>query len=150
MSGTTVGQQLKELKELLDGGVLTQGEFDEQKTAILEKSKVAETQPAQPAISMQPGMSPTGMMQKPPPPGCPTGGAWRMVKWNGPQTQQQQQCMALIGLLFLPAFGAGLICCCIAGAIEPQDDKEVYSVNGLNYTPNGILDENVGSKGRRG
>jgi hypothetical protein len=35
MSGTTVGQQLKELKELLDGGVLTQGEFDEQKSVIL-------------------------------------------------------------------------------------------------------------------
>ena len=33
MSGTIA--QLKELKELLDGGVLTQGEFDEQKSVIL-------------------------------------------------------------------------------------------------------------------
>ena len=33
MSGTIA--QLKELKELLDGGVLTQGEFDAQKSVIL-------------------------------------------------------------------------------------------------------------------
>ena len=159
MSGTI--EQLKELKELLDQGVLTQEEFDAQKKEILEKPKTTQVAPepaivAQPA-TMQPGMMQpgmvdptTGLTQRFPPPGCPTGGAWRMVKWQGPQTQQQQQFLALLGLLFMPAMGAGLICCCIAGAIEPQDDKEVYTVNGLNYTPNGILDENVGSSGRRG
>ena len=110
-----------ELKELLDGGVLTQ-EFDEQKTAILEKSKVAETQPAQPATACSRACHQrydAETLRR-----APYGRRWRMVRWNG-QTQQRQQCMALIGLLFLPAFGAGLICCCIAGTIEPQDDKEV-------------------------
>ena len=58
MSGTVA--QLKELKELLDGGVLTQEEFDAQKTVILEKYKITQVapapvvgQPAQPAM-MQP------------------------------------------------------------------------------------------------
>ena len=58
MSGTIA--QLKEIKELLDGGVLTQQEFDAQKTLILEKPKITQVapapvvgQPAQPAM-MQP------------------------------------------------------------------------------------------------
>ena len=101
---------------------------------------------------MQPGMSPLGMMaQRPPPPGCPMGGAYRMVKWEGPQTQQKKQCLALVGCLFLGAWGAGLICCCLAAAIQPEDEKEVYSVNGINYTPTGLVDENVGpARGRGG
>ena len=65
MSGTI--EQLKELKELLDQGVLTQEEFDGQKKAILEKPKITQVSPepvivAQPA-TMQPGMMQPGMMQ---------------------------------------------------------------------------------------
>ena len=65
MSGT-IGQ-LKELKELLDQGVLTQEEFDAQKKEILEKPKTTQVAPepaivAQPA-TMQPGMMQPGMMQ---------------------------------------------------------------------------------------
>ena len=77
MSGTIA--QLKEIKELLDGGVLTQQEFDAQKTLILEKPKITQVAPApvapapvapvvgQPAMMqagmMQPGMMQPGMMQ---------------------------------------------------------------------------------------
>ena len=65
MSGTI--EQLKELKELLDQGVLTQEEFDAQKKEILEKPKTTQVAPepaivAQPA-TMQPGMMQPGMMQ---------------------------------------------------------------------------------------
>ena len=65
MSGTI--EQLKELKDLLDQGVLTQEEFDGQKKAILEKPKITQVSPepvivAQPA-TMQPGMMQPGMMQ---------------------------------------------------------------------------------------
>ena len=50
--GDTVAQ-LKGLKELLDGGVLTQEEFDAQKTVILEKAKSTQVAPAPiaPALS---------------------------------------------------------------------------------------------------
>ena len=48
MSGTIA--QLKELKELLDGGVLTQDEFDAQKSVILQPGMM------QPAIMTQPGV----------------------------------------------------------------------------------------------
>ena len=73
MSGT-IGQ-LKELKELLDQGVLTQEEFDAQKKEILEKPKTTQVAPepaivAQPA-TMQPGMMQPGMMPGAPMPGMP-------------------------------------------------------------------------------
>ena len=182
MSGTI--EQLKELKELLDQGVLTQEEFDGQKKAILEKPKTTQVSPepiiAQPATMqpgmsqpcmmqpgmmqpgmmqpgmMQPGMMQPGMMQpgmmpgmmmahggRPPPPGCPPGGQYVMVKWCGPQTQQGADFCKLIGCLTLPG---GLICCCIGMAMEndPKDDKEVYKVNGNHYTPTGTLDLKVG------
>ena len=56
MSGTIA--QLKELKELLDGGVLTQDEFDAQKSVILQPGMM------QPAITMQPvaGINAAGQM----------------------------------------------------------------------------------------
>jgi hypothetical protein len=52
--GDTVAQ-LKGLKELLDGGVLTQEEFDAQKTVILDaqKSKITQVAPA-PVVGQQP------------------------------------------------------------------------------------------------
>ena len=89
-----------------------------------------------------------GMMgnQRPPPPGCPPGGQYVMVKWCGPQTQQGAECMKLAGCIMLPAWGVGLICCCIACAMEndPKDEKEVYKLGDQHYTLNGTLDERVG------
>ena len=67
MSGTIA--QLKEIKELLDGGVLTQQEFDAQKTLILEKPKITQVAPAPVApapvapVVGQPAMMQAGMMQ---------------------------------------------------------------------------------------
>ena len=51
--------KLKDLKELLDAGALTQDEFDEQKSLILEKSKITQVAPA-PVVG-QPGMMQTIM-----------------------------------------------------------------------------------------
>ena len=51
MSGTI--EQLKELKDLLDQGVLTQEEFDGQKKAILETPKITQASP-EPVIVAQP------------------------------------------------------------------------------------------------
>ena len=83
---------------------------------------------------------------RPPPPGCPPGGQYVMVKWCGPQTQQGAECMKLAGCIMLPAWGVGLICCCIACAMEndPKDEKEVYKLGDQHYTLNGTLDERVG------
>ena len=185
MSGTI--EQLKELKDLLDQGVLTQEEFDGQKKAILEKPKITQVSPEpvivaqpatmQPGMMMQPGMSQPGMMQpgmmhpgmmqpgmmqpgmmqpgmmmanggmmRPPPPGCPPGGQYVMVKWCGPQTHQGAECMKLAGCIMLPAWGVGLICCFIACCMEndPKDEKEVYKLGDQHYTLNGTLDERVG------
>ena len=96
-----------------------------------------------------------GMMgnQRPPPPGCPPGGQYLMVKYVGPATQQAQQnhgifcCIA--GTLFI--IGPGIICCILA-AFPPQDlkdEKEVYQVGGRYYSQNGTVDTNVGHQPRR-
>ena len=86
---------------------------------------------------------------RPPPPGCPPNGEYVMVKYCGAQTQQAANCLALVGCLFLPAWGAGIICCCMAGcaAQDPKDEKEVYRIGGQHYTLNGTLDTNVGPGG---
>ena len=93
-----------------------------------------------------------GMMgnQRPPPPGCPPGGQFLMVKYKGPVTEQAQQhhssTCCIIGTLFLPAMGAGIICCLFAGCPpeDLKDEKEVYKLGGQHYTLNGTLDTNVG------
>ena len=63
--------QLKELKELLDGGVLTQEEFDAQKKVILEGS--AGIKPVQADVAVAPGtimpVVPNGGMMQPGMPG---------------------------------------------------------------------------------
>ena len=93
-----------------------------------------------------------GMMgnQRPPPPGCPPGGQFLMVKYEGPKTQKYQQSYSrtccIIGTLLVPAFGAGIICCLCAACPPPdlKDEKEVYQVGGTYYTLNGTVDTNVG------
>ena len=98
-----------------------------------------------------------GMMgnQRPPPPGCPPGGQFLMVKYEGPKTQKYQQSYSrtccIIGTLLVPAFGAGIICCLLVGwpPVPLKDEKEVYQVGGKYYTPNGTVDTNVGHQPRR-
>ena len=72
--GDTVAQ-LKGLKELLDGGVLTQEEFDAQKTVILDaqKSKITQVAPA-PVVGQQPVWA--GL----PPPNESASSWWGMYK----------------------------------------------------------------------
>ena len=72
MMGDTVAQ-LKGLKELLDGGVLTQEEFDAQKTVILEKAKSTQVAPA-PVVGQQP------MWAGLPPPNESASSWWGMYK----------------------------------------------------------------------
>ena len=49
--------KLKDLKELLDGGALTQDEFDAQKAVLLGNSKITQVAPA--PVVVQPGMMQT-------------------------------------------------------------------------------------------
>ena len=95
-----------------------------------------------------------GMMgnQRPPPPGCPPGGQFLMVKYEGPKTQKYQQSYSrtccIIGTLLVPAFGAGIICCLLVGwpPVPLKDEKEVYQVGGRYYSLNGRVDTNVGRR----
>ena len=99
-----------------------------------------------------------GMMgnQRPPPPGCPPGGQFLMVKYEGPKTQKYQQAYSrtccIIGTLLVPAFGAGIICCLLVGwpPVPLKDEKEVYQVGGTYYSLNGRVDTNVGDLRGRG
>ena len=99
-----------------------------------------------------------GMMgnQRPPPPGCPPGGQFLMVKYEGPKTQKYQQSYSrtccIIGTLLVPAFGAGIICCLLVGwpPVPLKDEKEVYQVGGRYYSLNGRVDTNVGRRPRGG
>jgi hypothetical protein len=72
--------KLKELKELLDSGVLTQEEFDARKKIILAEPFM----PMQPVMPVEPVMP---YQARPPPPGCPPGGEYVMVKYCGPESR---------------------------------------------------------------
>jgi hypothetical protein len=129
--------KLKELKELLDAGVLTQEEFDAQKKVVLEATTAI--------MPVQPGM----IQARPPPPGCPPGGSYQMVKYCGPQTKQSADCLAITGLLLLPAMGVGIWCFIFSACAraDPKDEKELYVLGGTYYTLNGTIDTNVGAQG---
>ena len=143
--------KLEKLADMKSKGVLTEEEFAQQKAAVLSGEIVSPKQVA--PVMMQPGMMGN---QRPPPPGCPPGGQFLMVKYKGPVTEQAQQhhssMCCIIGTLFLPAMGAGIICCICAACPPPdlKDEKEVYQVGGTYYTPNGTVDTNVGHPGQRG
>ena len=147
-------EQLKELKALLDDGVLTQAEFDEQKKAVLAASTPVKGN----QIAPEPAVG-TQMMQQPqmmvapiqampaghpsvrhPPPGVAEGGQYMMVKYSGPETQKAATFCCILGwILVVPTMGAGL-CCIIAGALtdcDPKDEKEVYKLGGNYYSLNG-------------
>ena len=69
---------------------------------------------------------------RPPPPGCPLGGEFKMVKYSGPATQQAQSqhssMCCILGVLFMNP-----ICCLLSGCPprELKDEKEVYQVNSI-------------------
>ena len=140
--------KLEKLADMKSKGVLTEEEFAQQKAAVLSGEIVSPKQVA--PVMMQPGMMGN---QRPPPPGCPPGGQFLMVKYKGPVTEQAQQhhssVCCIIGTLFLPAMGAGIICCLCAACPPPdlKDEKEVYQVGGTYYTLNGTVDTNVGPAG---
>jgi len=176
-------EDLLELKQLQDAGVLSQEEFDAQKASILAAAKQASsikanqvapepvavmptqaayhtqpvmpaqagyaTQPVQAGYAVQPlAAQPAGFQERPPPPGAPPGGTYKMVHYVGPQTQQAGLCCCIIGFLLI--IGPG-ICCIIAGAFagaEPKDQKEVYAViqggEETYYSLNGTIDTKVG------
>ena len=120
---------------------------------------VAAGVPMQPQMQMQPGMMmqgtmnpmmQPGMMQmRPPPPGVQPGGTYQMVKFCGEKTKKEADCLACVGCLFLPAYGLGLLCCLVSACArnDPKDEKEVYVLHGQYYTPQGTIDQNVGSGG---
>ena len=140
--------KLEKLADMKSKGILTEEEFAQQKAAVLSGEIVSPKQVA--PVMMQPGMMGN---QRPPPPGCPPGGQFLMVKYKGPVTEQAQQhhssVCCIIGTLFLPAMGAGIICCLCAACPPPdlKDEKEVYQVGGTYYTLNGTVDTNVGPAG---
>ena len=148
--------KLEKLADMKSKGVLTEEEFAQQKAAVLGGSGNASNRVAPaPGMMMQPIMMQPGMMgnQRPPPPGCPSGGQFLMVKYRGPATQQAQSShtnfCCILGILF-NMFGGPI--CCILALCPPQDlkdEKEVYQLGGTYYTPNGTVDTNVGYQPRR-
>ena len=156
MSGTIA--QLKEIKELLDGGVLTQQEFDAQKTLILEKPKITQVAPApvapapvapvvgQPAMMqagmMQPGMMQPGM-QPNKPANVPLGARGPITEtYHGPNTD------AFCCIMFL--IGCPCIWCPLAARCGPgMDERDVWiGPNGEKYKhPTGELIPNDGRGG---
>ena len=137
--------KLEKLADMKSKGILTEEEFAQQKAAVLSGEIVSHNQVA--PVMMQPGMMGN---QRPPPPGCPSGGQFLMVKYRGPVTQQAQQhhssMCCIIGILC-----ANPICCLCAACPPPdlKDEKEVYQLGGTYYTPNGTVDTNVGYQPRR-
>lgn len=138
--------KLEKLADMKSKGILTEEEFAQQKAAVLSGEIVSPKQVA--PVMMQPGMMGN---QRPPPPGCPSGGQFLMVKYRGPATQQAQSShtnfCCILGILF-NIFG-GPICCILALCPPPdlKDEKEVYQVGGTYYTLNGTVDTNVGPAG---
>ena len=110
--------KLKELKELLDSGVLTQAEFDAEKAKILAGS--APVAPAaqqamvrgQAQVQVSPGVVPKPAHVHPAAIGPTT------EKWHGPNTQMART------LMF---FGGCWLCCCLIAAGPGLDDRQVWT-----------------------
>ena len=136
--------KLEKLADMKSKGILTEEEFAQQKAAVLSGEIVSHNQVA--PVMMQPGMMGN---QRPPPPGCPPGGQFVMVKYHGPATKQAIE--AHVATCCILGFFLGPICCLLA-LCPPQDlkdEKEVYQLGGTYYTPNGTVDTNVGHQPRR-
>lgn len=138
--------KLKELKELLDTGVLSQEEFDAEKKKVLEV----------PATEIQPVMAHPGMsnmlqpgMMRPPPPGCPTGGEYVRVRYSGPATQNAKGIRCILGFVIPPLAPCCWLGACLMDSLAPKDIKEVYQLGGTYYTMNGTVDPDKTIKAAR-
>ena len=130
--------KLKELKELLDSGVLTQAEFDAEKAKVLG-APVAPAAPqamvrGQAQVQVSPGAVP-----------CPVNPAAigpTTEKWHGPNTQMTR---------LLCTLGGCWLCCCLIAAGPGLDDRQVWTgPAGEKYLyPTGELVPAGGGRGRR-
>ena len=137
--------KLREFKELLDSGVLSQAEFDSEKAKILAGSgSVAPAAPhvapaahqaivrGQAQVHVQPGSVP-----------CPTNPAATgptTEKWHGPNTQMARLALCCLG--WWP-------CCCLIAAGPGLDERQVWTgPAGEKYLyPTGVLVPAGGGRG---
>ena len=130
--------KLKELKELLDAGVLTQAEFDAEKAKILAGSA-----PVAPAAQQAIGRGQAPVQVSPgaiPCPANPAATGPTTEKWHGPNTQMTR-CLFTLGCCWL--------CCCLIAAGPGLDDRQVWTgPAGEKYLyPTGVLVPAGGGRG---
>ncbi len=109
--------KLREFKELLDSGVLSQAEFDAEKAKILAGSdSVAPAAPqaivSQAQVQLQPGVVPKPAHINPAAIGPTT------EKWHGPDTSIARFICCLFGLW---------PCCCLIAAGPGLDERQVWT-----------------------
>ena len=130
--------KLKELKELLDSGVLTQAEFDAEKAKILAGGAPVAPAAQQAMVRGQvhPGVVPKPAHVNPAAIGPTT------EKWHGPNTQMAR---------LLCTLGMCWPCCCLIAAGPGLDDRQVWTgPAGEKYLyPTGVLVPAGGGRGRR-
>ena len=138
--------KLREFKELLDSGVLSQAEFDAEKAKILAGSdSVAPAAPpvapaapqaivSQAQVQLQPGVVPKPAHVPPAAIGPTT------EKWHGPDTSIAR---------FLCCIFGGWLCCCLIAAGPGLDDRQVWTgPAGEKYLyPTGVLVPAGGGRG---
>jgi len=113
--------KLKEIKELLDSGVLTQAEFDAEKAKVLAGG--ASVAPASPQAAVAIAPVPMQMQVQPgvvPKPAHvhPAAIGPTSEKWHGPKTQQLR-CLLTLGCCWL--------CCCLIAAGDGLDERMVWT-----------------------